>query len=107
MVHSASEDKLVVTYARASISSFGPDALTTDRFGLSFSRLGPKAFGCFVSARFWRHNLSDKHSAPLRPVLTRRSEDLKQNKALVQHTSPGGNITGISQRKDHDNEAGR
>ncbi|CAK8986146.1 unnamed protein product [Durusdinium trenchii] len=30
--------------------------------------------------------------------------DLKQNKALVQHTSPGGNITGISQRKDHDNE---
>lgn len=30
--------------------------------------------------------------------------DLKQNKALVQHTSMGGNITSISQRKDHDNE---
>eukprot|EP00437_Effrenium_voratum_P020813 CAMPEP_0181448042 /NCGR_PEP_ID=MMETSP1110-20121109/26935_1 /TAXON_ID=174948 /ORGANISM="Symbiodinium sp., Strain CCMP421" /LENGTH=623 /DNA_ID=CAMNT_0023572177 /DNA_START=6 /DNA_END=1874 /DNA_ORIENTATION=+ len=30
--------------------------------------------------------------------------DLKQNKALVQHTSLGGNITNLSQRKDRDNE---
>ncbi|CAJ1402866.1 unnamed protein product [Effrenium voratum] len=30
--------------------------------------------------------------------------DLKQNKALIQHTSLSSNITGITQRKDHDNE---
>jgi len=58
--------------------------------------------------RFWhrtsREMLSSfqNHRKPVADVIL--DEDLKQNKALVQHTSLGGNTTSISQRKDHDNE---
>ncbi|CAE7508625.1 unnamed protein product [Symbiodinium necroappetens] len=55
---------------------------------------------------------AEKAAAPVSPhVVHSGSEDklvvtydLKQNKALVQHTSLGGNITNLSQRKDRDNE---